>query len=445
MPPACKRAAVRAIAAPERAAATVSAPAKSLGDETRPDFAILHQEVEGNPLVYLDNAATSQKPRQVLQALENYYKGYNSNVHRGTHKLSAMATDEYEKARIKVAKFVNSPTDRQIIFTRGATEAINLVAYSWGLNNLKAGDEIVLSQMEHHSNIVPWQLVAERTGALIRFVGLTEHEQLDMEQFRNALSNRTKLVAVVHVSNTLGCLNPAEEIVRLSHSVGAKVLLDACQSVPHMPVDVQALDADWLVASGHKMCGPTGIGFLYAKWDLLLSMPPWQGGGEMIRDVYFDHSTYQEPPSRFEAGTPAIGEAIGLGAACDYLSSVGMERIHQYEVEVGRYLYEKLSDIPEIRIYGPPPSLADRASLCAFTIEGVHATDLASHLNDFRGVAVRSGHHCTQPLHRVLGVNATARASLYFYNRKEEIDVLVDAIREGIDFFTAPLEPPPGF
>ncbi|KAG0553947.1 hypothetical protein KC19_12G051600 [Ceratodon purpureus] len=306
--------------------------ASSLGEITKGDFPILDQEVHGYKLVYLDNAATSQKPASVLKALRDYYEGYNANVHRGVHALSAKATDEYELARKKVADFINSPSDRDVVFTRNASEAINLVAYTWGLTNLKEGDEIVLSVAEHHSNLVPWQLVSQKTGAVLRFVDLTSEETLDLEQLKGLLNERTKLVSTFHVSNVLGCINPIADIVEWAHAVGAKVLVDACQSVPHMAVDVQALGADFLVASSHKMCGPTGMGFLWGKSEILESMPPFLGGGEMIVDVFLDRSTYASPPSRFEAGTPAIGEAIGLGAAVDYLNRIGMDRIHEYEV-----------------------------------------------------------------------------------------------------------------
>ncbi|XP_050282825.1 cysteine desulfurase 1, chloroplastic isoform X3 [Quercus robur] len=304
----------------------------SLGHITRPDFPILHQEVNGSRLVYLDNAATSQKPTAVLNALQNYYEAYNSNVHRGIHYLSARATDEYELARKKVAAFINASDSREIVFTKNATEAINLVAYSWGLSNLKPEDEVILTIAEHHSAIVPWQLVAQKTGAILKFVSLNQDEAPDVDNLRQMFSRKTKIVVVHHVSNTLASVLPIEEIVLWAHDVGAKVLVDACQSVPHMVVNVQSLNVDFLVASSHKMCGPTGIGFLYGKSELLSAMPPFLGGGEMISDVFLDHSTYAEPPSRFEAGTPAIGEAIGLGAAIDYLSRLGMQKIHDYEV-----------------------------------------------------------------------------------------------------------------
>lgn len=409
----------------------------SLGHLTRPDFPILHQEVNGKRLVYLDNAATSQKPTAVLLALQKYYEAWNSNVHRGIHYLSAKATDEYELARHKVANFINASSG-EIVFTRNATEAINLVAYSWGLSNLKAGDEVILSIAEHHSAIVPWQFVAQKTGAILKFVSLTDSEVPDVGKLREMLSKKTKLLVVHHVSNVLASVLPVNQIVSWAHDIGAKVLVDACQSVPHMVVDVKNLDADFLVASSHKMCGPTGIGFLYGKSELLSAMPPFLGGGEMIADVFLDHSTFAEPPSRFEAGTPAIGEAIGLGAAIDYLSGIGMQKIHDYEVELANYLYDSLQSVPNIRVYGPAPSQAVvRAALCSFNVKDVHPTDLATFLDQQHSIAIRSGHHCAQPLHRYLGINASARASLHFYNTKEDVDDFIVGLKDTISFFTS--------
>ncbi len=409
---------------------------RTLADKVRSDFPILRQEVNGKPLVYLDNAATSQKPLFVLNTIRDYYEEYNSNVHRGAHTLSGKATDAYEAARDKVAEFVNAASRQEIVFTRNATEAINLVAYSWGMNNLQAGDEIILSVMEHHSNIVPWQFVAQKTGAVIKFVELTPEQTFDFEVFKNLLSEKTKLVSVVHVSNTLGCINPVEDICHLAHKHGAKVLIDACQSVPHMPIYVQEIGCDWLVGSGHKMCAPTGIGFLYGKQEILESMPPFLGGGEMIADVFLEYSTYGELPHKFEAGTPAIGEAIALGAAVDYLMSIGMEKIHAYEAELTAYLFQQLEKIPQLTIYGPKPNSQGegRAALAAFTAQEVHANDLAT-LLDQEGVAIRAGHHCTQPLHRYLNIPATARVSLSFYNTREEIDVFIKVLKDTLDFF----------
>jgi cysteine desulfurase/selenocysteine lyase len=404
---------------------------RCLADQVRADFPILHQTINGKKLIYFDNAATSQKPHSVIQTLINYYQEYNANVHRGAHTLSNRATEAYENARTKIARFINARSDREIIYTRNATEAINLVARSWGETNLKGGDVILLSVMEHHSNIVPWQLLAEKLGVVLDFIPLNERGELSLEELINRLTDRVKLVSIVHVSNTLGCVNPVAKVTELAHQVGAKVLVDGCQSVPHMPIDVQSIGCDWLVASGHKMCGPTGIGFLYGREEILAEMPPFLGGGEMIAEVYFDHSTYADLPHKFEAGTPAIGEAIALGSAIDYLTQIGMDKIHDYEQELINYLMTKLQDLPELTLYGPH---SDRAALIAFNAPlGIHANDLAA-LLDQEGIAIRSGHHCTQTLHRFLGINGTARASLYFYNTKEEIDRFVVALKETLSF-----------
>jgi len=410
---------------------------KPLAAQVRADFPILNQEINDKPLIYFDNAATSQKPLAVLNALQDYYQHDNANVHRGVHTLSSRATDAYEGARDKVANFVNAASRQEIVYTRNASEAINLVAYAWGNSNLQRGDEVILSVMEHHSNLIPWQLLAQRTGAVLKFVELTETQEFDLEHFKSLLSDKTKLVSIVHVSNTLGCINPVKEIVELAHEYGAKVLIDACQSLPHMTVDVQAMDCDWLVGSGHKMCAPTGIGFLYGKLDLLRSMPPFLGGGEMIADVFFDHSTYADLPHKFEAGTPAIAEAIALGAAIDYLSGIGMDKIHAYEAELTTHLFQQLQQIPELKLYGPMPDAngEGRASLAAFTAGSVHPHDLSTIL-DQAGIAIRAGHHCTQPLHRHVGAQSTARASLYFYNTREEIDTFIASLKEAIEFFS---------
>lgn len=414
------------------------AQARTLAQTVRADFPILHQAVGGHPLVYLDNAATSQKPKAVLDALQHYYEFDNANVHRGIHALSARATEAYESTRDKVAAFIGAASRNEIVFTRNASEAINLVAYAWGMNTLKPGDEIILSVMEHHSNLVPWQFVAQRTGAVLKFVGLNNTQEFDFEQYQQLLSDNTKLVAINHVSNTLGCINPVEAVIALAHERGAKVLLDACQSVPHMAVNVQQMDCDWLVASGHKMCAPTGIGFLYGKLDLLQSMPPFLGGGEMIAEVSLEQSTYADLPHKFEAGTPAIGEAIALGAAVDYLMDLGMDTIAEYEHELTAYLYQELNKIPQVTLYGPQPKAdgSGRASIATFTVEGVHANDLSTWI-DQSGVAIRSGHHCTQPLHKYLSVSSTARVSLYFYNTRQEIDVFITALKETIEFFSS--------
>ncbi|MBF2056060.1 MAG: SufS family cysteine desulfurase [Cyanobacterium sp. T60_A2020_053] len=414
---------------------TITAP-RSIAREIRKDFPILDQEINGKPLIYFDSAATSQKPLAVIEALTHYYQHDNANVHRGAHSLSGRATDAYEGARDKIATFINARSRNEIVYTRNASEAINIVAYSWGLDNLTQGDEIILTVMEHHSNMVPWQIIAEKTGAVIRYVELTADESFDFQQYQQLLNDKTKLVSVAHVSNTLGCINPVEDIINLAHGKGAKVLIDACQSLPHLPINVQQMDCDWLVGSGHKMCATTGIGFLYGKEELLLGMSPFLGGGEMIGEVYLDHFTCGELPHKFEAGTPAIGEAIAMGAAIDYLNSIGMENIHHYEEELTAYLFKRLKEIPNLRIYGtqPTPEGKGRACLAAFNVDGIHASDLAT-LLDNEGIAIRSGHHCTQPLHRYLNISGSARASLYFYNTTEEIDLFIDALKETISFF----------
>jgi cysteine desulfurase/selenocysteine lyase len=409
---------------------------RTLASQVRSHFPILNQLIHDKPLVYLDNAATSQKPIAVIEALQHYYERDNANVHRGVHTLSARATDAYEGARDKVAAFVNAASRQEIVFTRNATEAINLVAYAWGMSQLQAGDEIILTVMEHHSNLIPWQFVAQRAGVVLKFVQLSPEEGFDFDHFQSLLSDRTKLVSVVHVSNTLGCINPVQEICAAAHRYGAKVLIDACQSTPHLPIDVQAIDCDWLVASGHKMCGPTGVGFLYGKLDLLRAMPPFLGGGEMIADVFLDHATYADLPHKFEAGTPAIAETIALGAAVDYLTEIGMDKIHAYEQELTAYLFQQLETVPTVRIYGPRPKAdgSGRAALASFTAGDVHPHDLSTIL-DQAGVAIRAGHHCTQPLHRFVGAQSTARASLHFYNTREEIDIFISALKDAIDFF----------
>jgi cysteine desulfurase / selenocysteine lyase len=398
----------------------------------RTDFPILDQNINGKSLVYLDNAATSQKPKVVLDTIVHYYEHDNANVHRGAHSLSVRATEAYEKAREKLVAFINAQSSKEIIYTRNATEAINLVAYSWGLNELKAGDEIILSVMEHHSNLVPWRIVASKTGAVIKYVGLTEEQEFDWDEYLKLLSPRTRLVSIVHVSNALGCVNPVENIVKKAHQVGAKVLIDACQSIPHKPIDVQNINCDWLVASGHKMCGPTGIGFLYGKQAILENMQPFLGGGEMIAEVFLDSFTCSELPHKFEAGTPAIAEAIALGAAVDYLSEIGMNNIHDYEAQLAAHLFDRLEEIPQLGVYGPKKS--PRAALAAFNVEGLHASDIATMLDE-EGIAIRSGHHCTQPLHRLFGASGSARASLYFYNTPEEIDIFIDKLKETLSFF----------
>jgi len=395
----------------------------SIAEATRSDFGILSITLpESNkPLVYLDSAATSQKPKQVLQALDSYYQKLNSNVHRGAHTLSREATAAYEGARDKLQKFVNAKSRNEIIFTSGATESINVVVSSYGRNFLSKGDQVVLSEMEHHSNLVPWQMLAESIGIELKFVKMDRATgAVDQQEFEAILNEKTKMVGFQHVSNVAGCINPVKEMVamvRAKASPDAKILLDACQSVPHMPVDVQDLGVDFLAASGHKMCGPTGIGFLWGREELLNSMPPYKGGGEMIDQVTLEGSTYVNAPGRFEAGTPAIAQAIGLGAAVDYIQHIGMDKIEAYEHEIADYLYKRMEEVDRVTILGPP-SGTPRASLCAFVVDGVHPSDLSSFL-DMEGIAVRAGHHCCQPLHQSLGYSHSARASLYFYNTKE--------------------------
>mmetsp|Transcript_9172 Transcript_9172/g.18841 ORF Transcript_9172/g.18841 Transcript_9172/m.18841 type:complete len:496 (+) Transcript_9172:39-1526(+) len=407
-------------------------------DEIRGDFPALQQEVKpGIRLVYLDNAATSQKPRHVLEELNRFYGSDNSNVHRGMHTLSMRSTEAFEGARKKVADFVNAPDVHEIIFTRNATEAINLVARTWGAANIASGDEIVLTVMEHHSNLVPWQQLAESTGATLKFGRLRSNGTLDIDHFESLITERTKLVGLCHVSNVLGCVNPIERVAKKCQSVDAKLLVDACQSVPHMPVNVQTLGADWLVASSHKMCGPTGIGFLWGRAELLRASPPFLGGGEMIDEVKLEGSTYNDIPHRFEAGTPAFAEAIALGSACDYLQRLGMDAIARREHQLSKRLWDRVAALPGVTMYGPSPEEdPDRASLVCFNVEGCHANDLATIIDQDRGIAMRSGHHCTQPLHTELGIAASARLSAYFYNTEEEIDAAADALRAAIELIT---------
>ncbi len=402
---------------------------------TRADFPLLaDQACLGQPLIYLDHAATSQKPRQVLEALHQYYAHDNANVHRGAHQLSARATDAFEAARDKTARFIGAATPREIVFTRNASEAINLVARSWGDAFIRPGDEILLTVMEHHSNLVPWQQLAARTGAVLRHAGLTEQGVLDLDDLRDKLSERTRLVAVVQISNTLGCHNPIPAIATLAHGAGALLLVDACQSLPHLPVNVAALGADFLVGSSHKLCGPTGMGFLWAREELLEAMPPFLGGGEMIQDVYLEGSTWAELPHKFEAGTPAIGEAVGMGAALDYLQGIGLERIHAWEQRLTRHLFQRLETIEGLTLLGPTPQRQpDRGALAAFSVQGLHANDIAA-LLDASGICIRSGHHCTQPLHRHYGLSGSARASLNFTTTMAEIDRLAEELTGSISF-----------
>lgn len=393
----------------------------------RQDFPVLHQEVNGRPLVYLDSAASSQKPRAVIEALDEYYRRYNANVHRGIHSLSEQASQAYEEARRKVGRFIKARSPKEVIFTRNTTESINLVAYSWGWANIGPGDEVLLTEMEHHSNLIPWQILAREKDATLRFIRVTDDGFLDLSCLDDLLTERTRLVSVVHMSNALGTINPVTEIGRRAHAVGAKILVDGAQSVPHLPVDVQALDCDFLAFSGHKMCGPTGIGVLYGKRELLEAMPPFLGGGDMIKEVFLESATWNELPWKFEAGTPAIAQAIGLGYAVDYLNSMGMEAIHRHEQEIVRYALEALSQVDGLTLYGPPAEM--RGGVTTFNIPGVHPHDVSTIL-DSEGVAIRAGHHCAQPLMRRYNVAATARASFYLYNVPEEVDVLIGALEK---------------
>jgi len=397
-------------------------------EKIRADFPVLHEiHHDDVPLVYLDNAASSQKPITVIEGLNTYYREYNSNVHRGIHKLSEAATEAYEGARKKVRKFINAKSRREVIFTRGTTESINLVAQTWGRANLSTGDVVLSTVMEHHSNIVPWQMLSMEKGFTVKFIPMLEDGTLDMDAYRQLLAdNNVKLVAVVHSSNVLGTINPVAEMAQLAHENGAVILVDGAQSVPHMPVDVQALDVDFFVFSGHKMVGPTGIGILYGKRDLLNAMPPWMGGGDMISKVTLDGSTWNDLPYKFEAGTPSIAEAIGLGLAVDYLTEVGMEKIHEHEQIMTAYALERLAEVPGVTVYGP--SADKKGAVAAFGVDGIHAHDVAQ-LLDSHGVAVRAGHHCAMPLHdTVLQVPATSRASFYLYNTPQEIDTFIDAL-----------------
>ena len=399
----------------------------------REDFPILSRSVYDKPLVYLDNAATSQKPRAVIQALVDYYEGYNANVHRGVHALSMEATDRYEEARQKVARFIHADTPESIIWTRNTTEGINLVANTWAMDNIKAGDEIVLSHMEHHSNLVPWQKVAKEKGAVIRFLPLAKDGSLNLEDVDSIINQRTKLLAIVHMSNSIGTINPVKELAAKARAVGAAVLLDGAQSVPHMPVDVNDLDCDFMAFSGHKMLGPTGIGALYVKRDVLEQMEPFLLGGEMVLEVTYEKATWNDLPMRFEAGTPNIGDAIALGTAIDYLNDLGMENVREHEIQMTQYALDALKEFEELDVFGPTdPDF--RGGIIPFHHPDVHPHDLGTVL-DRQGIAIRTGHHCTMPLMRQMGIVATARASFYVYNTEEEIDMLVDGLKEALRYF----------
>ncbi|MGH0525253.1 cysteine desulfurase SufS [Bacillus cereus] len=399
--------------------------------EIRKQFPILDQKVNGKQLVYFDSAATSQKPIQVIETLERYYKEYNSNVHRGVHTLGTKATDAYEGAREKVRKFINAKSMEEIIFTRGTTTALNTVAASYGLENVKEGDEIVISYMEHHSNIIPWQQVAKKTGATLKYLPLQPDGTISLEDVRQTVTPNTKIVSIMQVSNVLGTINPVKEIGAIAHENGAIMVVDGAQSTPHMKVDVQDLNCDFYALSAHKMCGPTGIGVLYGKKELLNNMEPIEFGGEMIDFVDLQESTWKELPWKFEAGTPIIGNAIGLGAAIDFLEEIGLDNIEKHEHELAQYALERLSEVDGVTIYGPK----HRAGLVTFNIEDVHPHDVATVL-DVEGIAVRAGHHCAQPLMKWLKASSTARASFYLYNTKEEIDTFVDSLIKTKEYFT---------
>ncbi len=411
----------------------MTTPTQSLDPQLlRRDFPILAQRMRaGKPLVYLDSAATTQKPAVVIDALSAYYREINANVHRGIHRLAEQATEAYESARSRIARFMNAPSESSIIFTRGTTEGINLVAYAWGNTWVGPGDELVVSHMEHHSNLIPWQMLAKRRGASLKFIPVDEAGILDLEAYRALLGPRTRLVAVTHMSNVLGTLNPVREIIDAAHAVGAKVLIDGAQSVPHLPVDVQALGCDFLAFSGHKMCGPTGIGVLYGRAEVLETMEPFMGGGEMISKVFDDRATWAELPHKFEAGTPDISGAIGLGVAVDYLTAIGMEALHAYEGQLTCYALGRLTDVPGLKVHG---QAAQRGGAISFELAGVHPHDVA-HFADQDGIAIRAGHMCAQPLMRRRGVGALSRASLYFYNTREEIDALVANLIRTQEYF----------
>jgi len=398
----------------------------------REDFPILERMIGDQQLVYLDNGATSQTPQQVIDTIVEYYTTYNANVHRGIHQLSQEASIAYEEAHDTVADFIGAEGREEIIFTKNTTEAENLVAYSWGRNELGPEDEIVLTEMEHHASLVTWQQVGKKTGASVKYIPVTEDGYLDMEAAAEMITDDTAIVSAVHVSNTLGTVNPVGDLADLAHDHDAYIFVDAAQSVPTRPVDVQAIDADFLAFSGHKMCGPTGSGALYGKRHVLEGMEPYLYGGDMITKVTYEDSTWNELPWKFEAGTPSISEGIALAAACDYLSDIGMDRVRRHEESLAEYAYDELDRFDDVEIYGPPGD--DRSGLVAFNVDGVHAHDLSSIVND-SGVAIRAGDHCTQPLHDTLGVPASARASFYIYNTREEIDVLVDAIDDARQLF----------
>ena len=412
---------------------------KTLPSEPRVDFAALRKEfpiferkVHGKPLIYLDSTATTQKPLAVLQALDHYYRTYNANIHRGVYLIAEEATQAYEDAREKVARFLNARSSKEIVFTRGTTESVNLVSHAWGRKNVGRGDVILLTEMEHHSNLVPWQLLATERGATIRYIPVDGSGRLDLSGLDRLLQGPVKIVSFTHVSNVLGTINPVAEIARRAHAAGAVVMVDGAQSVPHMPVDVRALDCDFLALSGHKMLAPTGIGALYGKRELLEAMPPFFGGGEMIREVRLEGSTWNDVPFKFEAGTMNIADTIAFGAAIDYLSAIGMEAVHAHGRELVEETMRVLGSIPGVKIYGPPA--AERGGIVPFTVDDIHAHDVAAVL-DHEGVAVRAGHHCAMPLHTKLGLAATTRASFYVYNLISDVERLGEGVRKAKQLF----------
>ena len=398
----------------------------------REDFPILREQAHGHPLIYFDSAATSQKPRAVIDALHHYYEHENANVHRGLHELSSRATEAYEKSRKRVAEYLGASSANEIVFTRGTTESINLVAQAWGGQFLREGDVILLTEMEHHSNLVPWQLLAERIGARLRFVPVREDGTLALVQLASLLTPEVKLFAFTHISNSLGTINPVAELCAKARAVGALTLVDAAQSAGHMPVDVQELGCDFLAFSGHKMCGPTGIGALYARAEILDSMPPWHGGGEMIVSVTLEKSTFKKAPHRFEAGTPNIAGAIGLAAAIDYIEQIGRAAIFEHDVDLASHAMKRLAELSGMRILGPAPP---RGALVGFVMDTAHPHDLTTFADQY-GLALRGGHHCNQPLMRRFGVPGTTRASFYFYNTKEEIDRMIEILDTAVRFFS---------
>lgn len=399
----------------------------------RADFPILSRTVYGKPLVYLDNAATSQKPDSVIKSLSQYYEQTNSNVHRGVHALSMEATDQFEEARSKIAHFIKAESEEEIIWTRNATEAINLISNTWPINNIKPGDEIVITEMEHHSNLVPWQKVAKEYGASLKFIPIADDGTLVMENINSIINDRTRLVSIVHCSNSLGTINPVKELTSIAKQVGALVMIDAAQSVPHLPVDVTDIDCDFLVLSGHKMLGPTGIGALYVKKKVLQELEPFLLGGEMVLSVSLQTATWNDLPMKFEAGTPNIADAIGLGAAVDYLESLGMDNVRSHEKELTKHAIQRFNEIEEFNVFGPQ-DVEKRGGVISFYSSNIHPHDLGTYL-DRQGIAVRTGHHCTMPVMERFGVPATARASFYIYNTKDEIDQLINTLEDALRYF----------